>query len=495
MNQTSLITAIQAEERGDLEAAVAAYASVLEAQPDCIEALNNLGAICFRAGQPQDAVNFYLQALEYQPDFRLARLNLARTLSKLGQADASNAHYRALLAQENSLELLVERLQMLVTHGQLQQAASEAAAACAAQPTAAELWLVAGNAQLYLCQPAAAEAAYRKALSLQDSARARANLALALFAQSRFTEAWPYYEARHDNSLQAHDAVRFANYPWPRWQGEPLTGKRILLVGEQGLGDQIQFARFIEPLAASGAAVELVCHPALVSLLASTPGLQACHASVPPGEQFDFWSPLLSVPLHLGCEDALQCWSYPYLQADAAKRSQWCEQLAAWAGSKKKIGLVWRGSAGNATDRIRSIPTTEILELPRRLGEQAMFFSLHKDDATSGELELICRSGIIPLGDMLNDFSDTAALICELDLVVSVDTAVAHAAGALGHPLHVLLAAGIEWRWGQPGSDDCALYPSAHLHWKDCTTSTWAPLLATLGAELAQKLSAQNSST
>ena len=488
MNQARLISAIQAEERGDLEAAVAAYASVLEAQPDCVEALNNLGAICFRAGQPQNAANFYLQALEYQPDYRPARLNLARTLSKLGQSEEADTHYLALLAQDSSLEIQIERLQQMIAGGLLLQAAREATAACTARPEAAELWLVLGNAQLYLSQPEAAETAYRRALNLQDSARARANLALALFTQSRFTEAWPYYEARHDKSLQAHDAVRFADHPWPRWQGEPLTGKRILLIGEQGLGDQIQFARFAEPLAAFGATVELVCHPALSALLAGTPGLAACHASMPTSGHFDYWSPLLSVPGQLSCSDPRQTWTYPYLHADPAKRSRWRAQLNAWAGNKKKVGLVWRGASGNATDRIRSIPTENILELPHRLGEKAMFFSLQKDDAASSELELICSHGIIPLGDMLNDFSDTAALISELDLIISVDTAVAHATGALGRPLELLLAAGIEWRWGKPGSQGCMLYPGTQLHWKDCQERNWDMLLARLCAQLATTL-------
>lgn len=488
MNHPSLRAAIAAEERGELEQAVALYAEVLGAQADCLEALNNLGAICFRHGQIQDAINFYQEALSHHPDFLPSRINLARCYSKLGQSDAADQHYRAALAHKADPALEVERLQMLVADGQLQQAAREAESACARQPEVAELWLVYGNARLYLCQAQAAEAAYRQALSLQDSARGRANLALALFAQARFAEAWPYYEARYDDSLQAHDAVRFADYPWPRWQGESLQDKRILLIGEQGLGDQIQFARFIEPLAAQGARVELICRPGLCQLLASTPGLHAIHAVLAPDAQFDYWSPLLSLPLQLGSAEPLKTWSYPYLQADPAKRARWREQLANWAGGKKKIGLAWRGAAGNATDRIRSIPVADILEMPRRLGKQAMFFSLQKDDATHGELDQLCTGGIIPLGDMLNDFSDTAALACELDLIITVDTSVAHAVGALGCPAHILLASGIEWRWGAPGSAQCSLYPSAELHWKDCEERSWQGLLNKLCAQLTKTL-------
>ncbi|MDO6384871.1 tetratricopeptide repeat protein [Uliginosibacterium sp. 31-12] len=493
MSRADLLAAVQAEERGDLEAAVAAYANILEQQPDCVEALSNLGAICVRAGQPEEALNFYTQALSHQPGFRPARMNLARTLAQLGRTEEADMHYRQALAQEASPALQVERLQQLVAAGRLQQARAEAETACASSPEEAGLWQVAGNARLYLNQPEAAEAAYRRALEIDDSARARANLAMALLAQGRFAEAWPYYEARHDSSLLAHDAVRFTDYPWPRWQGEALAGKRILLMGEQGLGDQIQFARFIEPLAASGAHVDLVCRAGLRGLLGTAPGLQACHAEAPMAEHFDYWSPLLSLPLHLDDKNPLRTWQYPYLQAAPEKRQHWRKQLAEWAGQKKKIGIAWRGAAGNASNRMRSITTEEILELPRRLGAQAMFFSLQKDDASSGELDQLCSGGIIPLGDMQQDFSDTAALACELDLIIAVDTSVAHAVGALGCPVHILLAPGLEWRWGKPGSPSCALYPSARLHWKDSAEGSWKPLLSQLCEELSQSW-AQNSS-
>jgi len=301
MNASLLQAAIQAEAAGDLGSAVAHYSTLLAADPACVEALNNLGALAFRVGHKEDALSFYRQALAVRPDFLPVRINLARTLASLNQPDEAGQHY----AEANRLGagLEGEHAQMLISKGQAGAGQAIAQEACVAHPDKADLWLTLGNARLFQQSPEEAELCYRKALSLADTPRARSNLALALLAQSRWAEAWPLYESRYDPALSATDAVRFQPPPCPQWQGEALAGQRILVMGEQGFGDQIHFVRFIQHLAKQGAEVDLLCKPALAELLSTAPSVHASLGAVPADAHYDFCTPLLSIPLHLGCMD------------------------------------------------------------------------------------------------------------------------------------------------------------------------------------------------
>ncbi|WP_018606581.1 tetratricopeptide repeat protein [Uliginosibacterium gangwonense] len=477
MNPSLLQAAIQAEAAGDLGSAVAHYSALLAADPACVEALNNLGALAFRVGNKEDALSFYRQALAVRPDFLPARINLARALASLEQIDEAGSHY--VEANRLGAELEGEYAQMLVSKGQPAAGQAIAQEACIAQPGKAELWLTLGNARLFQQSPEEAELCYRKAQSLANTPRARSNLALALLAQSRFAEAWPLYESRYDPALSATDAVRFQAPPCPQWQGESLTGQRILVMGEQGFGDQIHFARFIQYLAKQGVEVDLLCKPVLAGLLASAPGVHACMGALPVVPTYDFWTPLLSLPLHLGCMDGRACGQAPYLSADTGKREHWRNLLGGWAtSSQRKIGLVWSGATGNSVDALRSIRLDDVLTLVQGLGERHRFFSLQVGEQAKDVLDQQRQAGIIPLGNKLHDFTDTAALVAELDLVIAVDTALAHLAGALGKPTWLLLP-GTDWRWGRAGSATCTLYPGVRPFWRDPVLG-WAPALQQL---------------
>lgn len=465
----ALEAAMQAEAAGDLETAVAHYATVLAAQPDCVEALNNLGSIAHRIGHYSDAIQFQRQALAARPDFLPSQVNLSRSLAKSGDLHAADAAYTAAIAnagdqQTLKIALLSEQIQLRYGHGLFAEAAALVESACAQHPESAELQLVAGNVQIYLRAPANAEHHYRRALALHDSPRGRANLALALLAQDRFEEGWPLYESRYHAELVAHDKVSFGTQACPQWQGEDLHGRRILVIGEQGMGDQIHFARFVAMLAEAGATVELQCAPALRPLLATAAGVAKIHDSTPQGT-FDYWTPLLSLPMHLGKLNGRH-WPGPYLHADSLRREGWRNQLTTWSNGKPKIGIAWAGSPGNAIDRMRSLSLDQVLALIAPFKGRAMFFSLQKGAEETHDLERQCIGGLIPLSDMIGDFADTAALITELDLVISVDTAVAHVTGALGRPGIVLLSPGADWRWGTLGLGECALYPSLRPVWK-----------------------------
>ena len=476
--------ALAAEASGDIQGAIEGYEAILAKQPGCPEALTNLGVLASRSGDSESALLFYEEAVRNAPTFVPARLNRARVLMRTGDMANALGDLERVIA-DGSVEPSVhaDRAHVLLMLGRPREALAHAEAAAARMPDRA-LWLVLGNALLAHRRPREAELSYRKVP--EDGARMRANLGLALMAQGRFDEAWPYYEARYDETLQAHDVVRFDSMPCPQWAGENLSGKRVLVVGEQGFGDQIQFVRFIEVVAQAGAHVELICRPALASLLGTAPGVSKVHVSAHNALEttFDYWTPMLSLPYRLGVGDPRKTWTYPYLQADEAKRAYWKHQLAAWGGNKRKVGLVWSGAAGNSNNRMRSMGEANVIAMVNGLTDRNCFVALQKG-LLLDSIEPLCRAGIIPLEDVLKDFSDTAALEAELDLVITVDTATAHEAGALGRPTWVLLFAGADWRWGDTlGEVRCVSYPSQRLFWRTLEETNWDRVVAEVRAGL-----------
>jgi tetratricopeptide (TPR) repeat protein len=340
-----------------------------------------------------------------------------------------------------------------------------------------------GLIRLYCGDAAGAETSFRQALALApDLPRNQANLGIALMAQGRYTEGLPLYEARYAGSIAAHDRVSFPGLAAEhQWHGEPLAGRRLLLVREQGYGDQIQFIRFAPQLHARGASRVLAwVAPGLAALLNSAPGLDAVTEGTPSTDDYDLWCPLLSLPLLLGIAAPQTPDALPYLQAPV-RTAHWRQQIAGWAQGRPTVGVVWAGSPGNSVDARRSLPTALMLEmLAARNGRVAL--SLQLAPTGMDQLETQCRAGIIPLLDMLSDFSDTAAVIEQLDLVISVDTAVAHLAGALGKPVWLLLPAGPDWRWGQRG-DSTPWYPSMRI-FRQPVAGDWRSVVEAVGQAL-----------
>ncbi len=378
------------------------------------------------------------------------------------------------------------QIEALLADGRLEEARTHAEAWLAREPEALLGWQLLGNLRLFLSEPEGAEAAYRRALELDPLlARNRANLAMALLAQGRYREAWPLYEARFDPTLAAHDRVGFAGLPdATRWQGEALAGRRILLVREQGFGDQIQFMRLASRLRARGAAnILLLAAPPLCGLDYGPCGIDAVTPTLPPPGDHDCWSPLLSLPLYLDLDAPAPPPALPYLRAPADCRALWRRQIDAWAGGNASFGLVWAGSPGNAVDGRRSLPLDAVLRLLEARG-RAVPFSLQLGAPGMERLAEQCARGLVPLLDMLRDFTDTAAAIERLDLVITVDTAVAHLAGALGRPVWLLLPKGADWRWGQQG-ETTPWYPGARL-FRQRTAGDWDEVMARVATALKE---------
>jgi len=343
---------------------------------------------------------------------------------------------------------------------------AEAAAARAAGrwDRAAALWRAAAEADPGAAEPhhhlgveferqgllAEAEAELRQALALDAGARSTMRtLALLLLSQGRFDEGFAFFEARHDLPNIAKPPL-----PYPEWRGEPLLGKRLLIWPEQGYGDQIQFARFAPILAAQGAEVTLLCRPGLERLFAGSLGVEVKAAS--GAVEFpdpDYWVMTVSLAARMGATLATIP-GEPYLRA--------LEPAPVPAGGFK-IGLVTSGSAAHANDANRSLPPDAAARLCRL---DAMIVEL--DPARSGA----------------RDFADTAAIVSGLDLVISVDTSVAHLAGAMGKPCWVLIpAVGTDWRWLRD-REDSPWYPSMRLY-RQSRAGDWIAELDRIEADLA----------
>jgi tetratricopeptide (TPR) repeat protein len=319
---------------------------------------------------------------------------------------------------------------------------------------------------------AAAVAEFAEAVRLRpDWALAHWNLGFALLRQGDYARGWREYEWRAQVPELGVGRVQCRQ---PRWDGSPLNGRRILLYAEQGLGDTIQFSRYVPLVAGRGGKVALICHAELVSLLANLPGVERCEAhSERTRADFDVHCPLPSLPGVMGTTAASIPARVPYLTADAGKARYWGERLA--GETRRKIGLAWAGRRTHWDDHHRSMAFGQMAKLAE--AGNARFISLQKGEA--GPVGSV--GGITDWTQELKDFSDTAGLAANLDLVISVDTSVAHLAGAMGKPVWLLLPFAPDWRWGLERSDS-AWYPTMRLFRQKREGDWQSPLEEAAGA-------------
>jgi len=327
------------------------------------------------------------------------------------------------------------------------------------------------------CKLDTALQAFDRALEIHpDNPRAHFNKANILLLRGEWERGWPHYEYRRQ---LADLAMTWPDAPAPPlWLGaEPLSGKRILLRCEQGLGDTLQFCRYVTAIAAKGAHVILEAQRPLVSLLADLEGLGQIVTQGSRLPACDYYCPLLSLPFACKTTPASIPQPQPYLAADQAKIAEWRRQLG--TNSKPRVGLVWRGTAARANDDLRSMPLESLL---LHLPEENQYVSLQKQ-LDSKELEILARNPrIANYADQLHDFSDTAALCACMDLVVSIDTSVAHLSAALGKPTWILLPFSPAWRW-LLDRDDSPWYRSARLL-RQVAPQEWSGVLERLAAQL-----------
>lgn len=459
------------------------------------------GLLHLRAGEFTAAIETLIAALNLQPDHSDARRNLIRALLAAGSREAALHHADIALATEPaSPELLFARGTALNGLNRSEEAWLCLSNAVALDPLRAGAWLNLGNACLDLDDMQAAEDGYRIAIGLDpDLAEAHASLGHLLSINGALPEAIkaceaairlrPTFVQAHWNLATAallsgdlmrgfreyewrkrHDRFRrdFVNLPGPVWTGADPTGRTILVHSEQGFGDTIQFARYLPAIAARGGDTVLACDARLVPLFAAMPGVRAVvRAQELPS--YDAWIDQMSLPLVFGTTLATIPGCSGYLRADPFRVCAWDHLLP----HGRRVGLSWRGNPLHTNDRRRSLPSSALQPILQVPGIVAV--SLQPDHALPQVLDLTAR---------LIDFAATAALISSLDLVITVDTAVAHLAGALGVPTWIMLPHAPDWRWLMQ-RDDSPWYRSVRL-FRQTMPGDWDAVIARVAAALAQ---------
>jgi hypothetical protein len=330
-----------------------------------------------------------------------------------------------------------------------------------------------GVVQQELRQLDAAERSFRRAIALQpDFADAHFNLGMLLLARGEYAEGWREYEWRTRRPAYAD----YANYPFgmPRWQGESLSGKTILVHAEQGFGDTLQAARFLEPLARTAAAVDVFCQPSLVSLMQRVRGVRHVHGTLAERPMNDFHAPMLDLAAHFLPTIDAPHWFGPYISARPARITEWASRLESL--SRPRIGIAWKGSARHVNDRMRSLNPHQAVAL-RRAVPANRFVNLQMGEAPPEGAQWF------DAGTQIRDWDDTAAIMESLDMVVAVDTAVAHLAGAMGKTVWMLRPFTPEWRWGF-GAETTLWYPTMRLFWQP-TPGAWNDVLQAMAERLA----------
>ncbi|MBF0462747.1 MAG: tetratricopeptide repeat protein [Magnetococcales bacterium] len=434
--------------------------------------------------QPTEAEAAYREAIRLRPTEVDAHANLGLLLQQGHRfAEAEAALRQAIALQPDYAEVYVNLGVLLQTIHRPAEAEATYWQAIRLQPECAEAHYNLGAFLQGQHRLAEAEAAYQHAIRSQpDHAEACWNLSLLYLSLGRFQEGWPLHEARHHPNKREQRVVPLA-VPFPRWNGEPLPGHSLLLVAEQGLGDQIQFCRYAAHLKARGVRwLTLVCAAPLAALFASLAGVD--QVLVPSTSHdypaHDYWAFYLAIPLHLATTLATIPQEIPYLRAPADRLAVWERGLPP---ADFRVGLVWKGNLNNKKGTDRSLPALTVLA-PLWSVPGVAFVSLQKGD---GEAEASQPPPDQPLfhpGAAIQDFADTAAIVTHLDLVISIDSAVAHLAGALGKPCWVLLPAReTDWRWLQ-GRADSPWYPGVMRLFRQKRPEEWSAVVEEVRAAL-----------
>jgi tetratricopeptide (TPR) repeat protein len=459
------------------EEALGSYNHAIACDPAFAEGHYNRGVALTAIEQPAAALASYDRAIECHPGHTQAHNNRGILLMNLERwSDARAAFDRAIGAQPLFVDALINRSHVLRREHRYEDALACADLALSNDPDQAEAHNSRGAALADLGRAEEALQSYERALALRPSlAEAIWNKGLIELANGDFLPGWQHYESRWEvKSLRL--TQRYADRPRLR-AGDSVVGRTVLLHAEQGYGDTLQFSRYASVLAARGARVVLSVPTAVKSLFAAQADL---YEVVTPDQTpaFDLHCPLMSAPAICGTELDTIPRSVPYLTADTAAVRRWAREIAS-ADELPKIGLVWAGRATHHNDANRSIPLGQLgalAELPAR------WISLQKDIRASDERVLAATPAIHRYDDRLTDFADTAALIMNLDLVITVDTAVAHLAGAVGKPVWILLPYVADWRWLHHRQDS-PWYPTARL-FRQSELRDWLPVVMRVSEEM-----------
>ena len=438
--KNALEAGILAQKNSKLRQAEEVYRSILRQKPDHPDALHLLGTIAFRAGKHADAVALIRKAILFNSSNPNYYNNCGPPLRMLGRFEEAADSYRECLRLD---------------------------------PLHPEAWYNLGKTFSDAGRPSEAVAAYNRQLELHPNhLSAQWNRSLANLLLGNLQEGWHQYESHWEAT-----PFKRRKFPHPAWRGEDLAGKTLLIHAEQGLGDTIQMLRYAKIAADRGARVVVECQPELTRLAANARGVAAVLARGEPLPAFDFEIPTMSLPLAFGTTLETIPNQIPYLRAESARISKWQSRLAELP-QVRKLGLVWAGGEKNPNNAKRSLALSDCAPLSKI--PSIAWISLQKGQAAAQ-----AASAAFPIHDWTNelhDFADTAALAECLDGVVTVDTAVAHLAGALGKPVWILIPMAPDFRWLMDRTDS-PWYPTARLI-RQRTHGSWSGSVENLVAEL-----------
>lgn len=451
--------------------------------PSSAEAFFFEGNRLLAAGEAGEAEACFREAIRLVPDLAAAHANLGLLLDQKGSWMEAEHHFRYALALNPGLGNTHLNLgALLASRKRFEEAEAAYRRAIELLPASPAPWTNLGVLQACRKEEKEAELSYRKAMELDPSYRlASFNLSYLLLRQGRYEEGWRCLEARD------WYARLEKNLPCPRWQGEPLEGRSLLIGFEAGHGDMIQFCRYAAVVKALGAArIDMICHPALKRLFASVAGVDTVYGfdETARDVEWDFWTPPFSIPFYCRTRlDSIPA-DIPYLHADRTLIERWSALISGECSpSDLRVGLVWKGNPDFENDADRSLPDLKVLE-PLGSIPNVRFFSLQKGAGEDEAAHPPTGLPVVNLGPRISDFADSAAIVANLDLVVSVDTAVAHLAGAVGTRCWVLLPDyKPDWRW-LAERDDSPWYPGVMRLFRQPRMSDWETVVAEVRAAL-----------
>ena len=502
--------AAEARRSGDIAKAQAAVDRILEQDSGRAGALYLRGLLARDSDQLEAAQRWIERALEINPhpDFYTTLCDIQ--LDSRAYASALQTAKQGLALQPDSIEMRFCEAGALFLQGFVDDAAISYRKLLALEPdnvqVLANLALV--SADLDALEDA--ERLFRRAIELApDFLSARGHLATVLLATGRYDEGWRHYEDRWANFVQADGSLSTDARPrvsLPQWRGErpelgfhaeysPERGVRLLVVPEQGNGDSLQFVRYLPLALERFSQVGFICPPALrrvfvESLCPRWPGLVMLDYGLPDLDHWDLYCPMMSLPMAFGtCLDNIPA-AIPYLFADPARAASWSARLAALPEpGLPRVGVVWAGGhSGMIEDKWRSLAPAQFAPLLAMPGIR--WVSLQKSDNPSKRADVASKARVIDWMDDITDFADTAALIENLDLVIAVDTSVAHLAAAMGKPVWLLNRFAGCWRWLR-NRDDSPWYPTVRL-FNQRQKGDWDKVLTQIATALQQQLALDN---
>lgn len=503
--------AIAHHQAGRMAEAEQLYRQILQQQPQHADALSLLGVIACQQEKLEQGIALYRQALAIRPEHRQARENLSLALCKQAKrlVDEATTNLNLMInfsSNPGPTHLMLGSIYQ--EQGALEQALNHYQQALAANPTDANILNRIGVVLQTQHKSQLAMHFHQRALELQpQNVDALNSLAKVLLDEGKVEEALHYVEqalkiqpnhpiGRYNRALmlltQGKFAAGFPEYEWrlqtsefppcpfrqPKWDGSDLNGKTLLLHAEQGLGDTLQFIRYAAIATQKGGRVILTCHKPLMRLLSTLPGIDQITQMGTPLPAFDVYVPLLSLPGILGTRIDTVPAEVPYLQIPETS----FQLPPAQTDQPRKVGLVWSGGNLYKYNQSRSF-SLQVLESVLSVPDIA-FYSLQKGIPQIEITTLGWQNKLVDLNDRLTDMAETAAAIAQLDLVITVDTSVAHLAGALGKPVWVMLAQVPDWRWMQHRPDS-PWYPTMRL-FRQQQPGDWQGVITEVVQALAQ---------